>query len=527
MSGKRKLIAGLAGLLLAGGACLGGVAAAPVAGAASAACGSSCVSMYNQKFGGADVSAVSGGTAATGQAITLAAAAPSTAEDWSVAVQGSVSDFYAAGLMNATLNQYYGSDQVYEFEYKPGGISSGECLGIASGPGQGSKVTLQPCTSVNATWIYDAAAANGGYVPYISGSDTKYPAPYVLTAPAAGGDFTTRALQVNSNGVVSEDQMWQLISGVLGSLAAPSNLTVTPVGPHDIRLNWHDNSGNETGFEINNGVTSKNVGPNSTAYTWGGLAPDTYMCFRIRAFNSAGDSAWDPDVSPYYVCTTTPKPPTAPATGKLPYIDQYQGQPKENCDCGAAAAAMIIVAYGKHSASPNGQYGSFLEEIRSDSGNTGVCTKTTTSADLDFGELEAALNHTPWSLAYAEIPKSLNPGAALAQIKAAVDAGKPVIALVHGTDLTTNAKGALGPGQQPGRGFGYGDHFVVVKAVSSTMVTFNDPDNQQPNLKVFPYWLIGGENTTLSIGQFEKALADVAQGGQPYAISAGNGTVGG
>ena len=88
--------------------------------------------------------------------------------------------------------------------------------------------------------------------------------------------------------------------------AAPSNLTVTAVDPHDIRLDWQDNSGNETGFEINNGVNSKNAAPNSTSYTWGGLAPGTYMCFKIRAYNSAGDSAWEPNVSPWYQCTTTP-----------------------------------------------------------------------------------------------------------------------------------------------------------------------------------------------------------------------------
>ena len=90
--------------------------------------------------------------------------------------------------------------------------------------------------------------------------------------------------------------------------AAPSNLTVTPVDPHDIRLDWQDNSSDETGFEINNGVVSRTGGANSTTYTWGGLAPGTYMCFRIRAYNGAGDSAWDPGVSPWYVCTTTPKP---------------------------------------------------------------------------------------------------------------------------------------------------------------------------------------------------------------------------
>jgi surface antigen len=218
VSRTRKAVVGLAGLALAGGACLGGIAAAPIAGAASPACGSSCWSLYNQKFGSADVSAVSGVTAATGQAVILAAATSSTAEDWRQEFNGTVADFYAAGLMNATLNQYYGSDQVWQFEYAPGGIDSGECLGIASGPGQGTKVTLQPCTEINSTWIYDSVAAVGGYVPYISGADTKYPAPYVLTATLAGDDFTTQALRVDSTGVAAKDQMWQLISGVLGSL---------------------------------------------------------------------------------------------------------------------------------------------------------------------------------------------------------------------------------------------------------------------------------------------------------------------
>lgn len=108
--------------------------------------------------------------------------------------------------------------------------------------------------------------------------------------------------------------------------AAPSNLTVTAVGPNNIRLNWQDNSNNETGFEINNGVISKNVGPNSTksaTYTWGGLAPHTYMCFRIRAKNSAGDSAWEPNVSPWYRCTTTPAPKLFTWDDYLTYLQEF------------------------------------------------------------------------------------------------------------------------------------------------------------------------------------------------------------
>lgn len=145
----------------------------------------------------------------------MAAAAPSTTEDWRATFQGTVSDFFAAGLINATLNAHYGSDSVYEFQYAPGGVNTGLCLGIASGPSKGTQVALQPCgVSANTIWINDAADASGGYAPYISGSDTQYPAPFTLTAPKVGGDFTTEALRTKK-GVIASDQMWQLITGVL------------------------------------------------------------------------------------------------------------------------------------------------------------------------------------------------------------------------------------------------------------------------------------------------------------------------
>jgi hypothetical protein len=98
-------------------------------------------------------------------------------------------------------------------------------------------------------------------------------------------------------------------------------LTAKAVDQHDIRLNWGDNSSNETGFQINNGVVSRDVGANSTTYTWSGLAPGTYMCFKVRAYNNAGDSAWDPNVSPWYVCATTPKPRPKPKPEPQPPLN--------------------------------------------------------------------------------------------------------------------------------------------------------------------------------------------------------------
>jgi hypothetical protein len=222
MSVKQRGAALLAGLALAGSACVTGIAAAPAADAATPQCGANCVSLYNQEFGSGYVSAVSGGTAAAGQAVILSAAAPSASEDFTSLFEGLVSDFYAAGLMNATLEEHYGGgaagapdDPVFEFEYTPDGADSGLCLGVASGPRQSTKVTLQPCgVSVKTTWILDQADSSSGYAPLVNGNDSRYPAPYVLTANSVGGKFSTQALRT-SGGTIDPAQMWQAQFGVL------------------------------------------------------------------------------------------------------------------------------------------------------------------------------------------------------------------------------------------------------------------------------------------------------------------------
>ena len=187
----------------------------PAASAASPECGAICINLFNQKFGSADVAAVSGGAAVVGQPIILSAAAPSTTEDWTESFEGSVSDFHAAGLMNATLDEHYGTDAAFEFAYTPGGAATGLCLGIASGPSQSTSVSLQPCgVSVDTVWIFDKADASGGHTPLISGNDAKYPAPYVLTGNTVGDNLTTQALRTNP-GAGAGAQRWQATFGVL------------------------------------------------------------------------------------------------------------------------------------------------------------------------------------------------------------------------------------------------------------------------------------------------------------------------
>ena len=80
--------------------------------------------------------------------------------------------------------------------------------------------------------------------------------------------------------------------------AAPSNLAATAAGAAQINLSWTDNSGNETSFFIERSTDGVNftqitaVGTNVTTYGDSGLAASTTYVYRVRAANSAGDSAY-------------------------------------------------------------------------------------------------------------------------------------------------------------------------------------------------------------------------------------------
>ena len=80
--------------------------------------------------------------------------------------------------------------------------------------------------------------------------------------------------------------------------AAPSGLTATALSRSQIRLNWTDNSSNESGFRIErstNGSTYTQiatVGAGVKTYTSTGLSSNRTYWFRVRAYNGTGNSSY-------------------------------------------------------------------------------------------------------------------------------------------------------------------------------------------------------------------------------------------
>jgi hypothetical protein len=228
MSFKSKVLAAAATLTLVSGVGLAGALTAGTASAATPSCGPLCINLFSYQFGTHTnptytVDVLRQGSK-TGQPIILFRTANfDPALDWTFAFEGTVADFYKAGLVSATTALHYGCISgsggnfatcpfplpgigsfpvgggnssnllAVENEYAPFGVDSGLCMGLAKAAFSDEGVTLQPCgVSANTVWILDTLdnsftdAWAHGYIPLINGSNTNFSQPFVLTYPNNG-----------------------------------------------------------------------------------------------------------------------------------------------------------------------------------------------------------------------------------------------------------------------------------------------------------------------------------------------------
>jgi hypothetical protein len=187
---KSKVFAAAAAMTLVGGAGAAAVFTVGMAGAATPACGTGCPDFFSDTLGSYAqpnflLDVLRQGEKAGQPVILFRTSNTDPAEDFTIADQGLVSDFNAAGLVSKALDLHYGGagcedydtatatcitfypdDQAYEIEYSPFGVDSGLCMGTAATAVDGTEVSLQPCgTTAKTTWILDAADAIGIPLP--------------------------------------------------------------------------------------------------------------------------------------------------------------------------------------------------------------------------------------------------------------------------------------------------------------------------------------------------------------------------
>lgn len=106
----------------------------------------------------------------------------------------------------------------------------------------------------------------------------------------------------------------------------PTSLTATAASSSQINLSWTDNANDETGFEVERSTDGTNfakitdVAANATTYANTGLNSSTKYYYRIRAKNSAGNSAYS-NIADATTALGIPSTPTN-LTGELADYDQ-------------------------------------------------------------------------------------------------------------------------------------------------------------------------------------------------------------
>lgn len=160
---------------------------------------------------------------------------------------------------------------------------------------------------------------------------------YSNTGLSSGVTYQYRVRACNDAGCSGFSSIASATTSVVAP-TAPSDLRVGPESPTQSHLFWFDQSGNETGFQIERREGSSgswgliaSPAANATEYVNTGLTPVRTYTYRVRACNSVGCSGWSNTAA-----VTTPAQISAPSglsaagitssTIRLAWNDNSQGE---------------------------------------------------------------------------------------------------------------------------------------------------------------------------------------------------------
>ncbi len=239
-------------------------------------------------------------------------------------VDANVTNFVSLGLTGSI--QYFYRVRAYNTGGVSGFSNEANATTLVDPPGTPTNLTATVVNSdqINLAWTDNATSELGYKIELRAGATGVFAeidevsanaTSYQSTGLDAGTQYFYRVRAFSPTGFSAYSNVANGIT-LPDVPIAPSGLTATAFSNTQINLAWKDNSNGEDGFKIERKLSAAatftqigTVGPNVTAFTSGSLSANAAYTYRVRAYNSSGNSPY----SNLANATTLPNAPAAPA----------------------------------------------------------------------------------------------------------------------------------------------------------------------------------------------------------------------